>query len=54
MSATKKYASVILPLPVESTFTYVIPEAMESTLRIGCRVLVQFGAKHFYTGIVED
>lgn len=47
------YASVILPLPVEATFTYIVPEAMKHTLQIGCRVLVQFGARHFYTGIVE-
>ena len=53
MKSTTGYASVILPLPVEATFTYIIPQSMVNTLQPGCRVLVQFGARHFYTGIVE-
>ena len=53
MKSTTGYASVILPLPVEATFTYIIPQSMANTLQPGCRVLVQFGARHFYTGIVE-
>ena len=48
-----KYADIILPLPLYSTFTYSIPEEYESQLRIGFRVLVQFGRKKFYTGIVS-
>ncbi len=53
MSNTTRYAGVILPLPVEATFTYIIPPEMQASLQIGCRVLVQFGPRHFYTGIVE-
>ena len=49
-----KYADVILPLPLQGTFTYSIPEDMESVITRGCRVLVQFGKKKFYTGIVVD
>lgn len=48
-----KYAEVLLPLPLYSTFTYVIGEDMESDIKVGSRVLVQFGKKKFYTGIVE-
>lgn len=45
------YAEVILPLPIYSTFTYFVPEGMEN-ICIGSRVLVQFGRRKFYTGIV--
>ena len=48
------FAQVILPLPFDRTFTYRIPEGMESELAVGCRVLVPFGAKKYYTAIVES
>ncbi len=47
------FAEIILPLPLYSTFTYVIPEEMQKDLQKGSRVLVQFGKKKYYTGIVE-
>ncbi len=47
------FAEIILPLPLYSTFTYVIPEEMQHDLQKGSRVLVQFGKKKYYTGIVE-
>lgn len=47
-----RYAEVLLPLPIYGSFTYRIPEAMSEQLRIGSRVLVQFGRKKCYTGIV--
>ncbi len=47
------FAEIILPLPLYSTFTYAIPEEMERDLQKGSRVLVQFGKKKYYTGIVE-
>ncbi|MDE6298164.1 MAG: primosomal protein N', partial [Muribaculaceae bacterium] len=43
----------LLPLPLYSTFTYIVPEEMESSLQVGSRVLVQFGRKKFYTAIVD-
>lgn len=46
------FADVILPLPLYSTFTYRIPEHMVSGIKIGSRVLVQFGRKKYYTAIV--
>ncbi|MBD5370086.1 MAG: primosomal protein N' [Bacteroides sp.] len=46
------YAEVILPLPLYSTFTYAIPQEMAEDTRVGSRVLVQFGRRKFYTGIV--
>ncbi len=46
------YADVILPLPLQDTYTYAIPQDMESGICRGCRVVVQFGAKKVYTAIV--
>ena len=47
------YAEVILPLPLYSKFTYSIPPDLQGDLQPGVRVLVQFGAKKYYTGIVS-
>lgn len=46
------YADVILPLPLYSTFTYEVPEQLQSQTTIGCRVLVPFGNSGCYTAIV--
>ena len=48
-----KYAEVILPLPLYSTFTYGICENDISKVKVGSRVIVPFGRKKFYTGIVS-
>ncbi|MDE6558694.1 MAG: primosomal protein N', partial [Muribaculaceae bacterium] len=48
------FAEVILPLPLYSTFTYSIPAEMSGDVHVGSRVLVQFGARKFYTGIVLE
>ena len=48
------FAQVILPLPFDRTFTYRIPDGMEGDIAVGCRVLVPFGAKKYYTAIVES
>lgn len=47
------YAEVLLPLPLNATFTYRVPEAMRYLLAIGSRVVVPFGTKKFYTAIVR-
>ncbi len=47
-----RYAEVILPLGLNATFTYIIPDDMEGTPVIGSRVIVQFGSKKFYTAII--
>lgn len=52
MSST--YAEVILPLPLQSTFTYHIPDELNGKIKIGHRVIVPFGMKKFYTGIVSS
>ncbi len=47
------YAEIILPLPIYGTFTYEIPEDKLPLVQAGVRVLVQFGNKKYYTGIVQ-
>ena len=47
------YADIILPLAVRGKFTYAIPEDLLDLVRPGIKVLVQFGSKNFYTGIVS-
>lgn len=48
------FVEVILPLPLNATFTYSVPESMEAQLHIGTRVVVPFGRRKFYTGIVAS
>ena len=49
-----KYADVILPLPLENSYTYSIPSDLEQAVIPGCRVIVHFGKKRYYTAIVMD
>ena len=48
----KKYVDVIVPLPIASQYTYSLPAEWEESVREGCRVVVSFGRKKFYTAIV--
>lgn len=48
------YAEIILPLPLNALYTYRIPEPMTDQIKVGSRVIVQFGAKKLYTGIVSS
>ena len=47
------FADIILPLAVKGTFTYGIPEELKGSISIGSRVLVQFGKRKLYSGIVS-
>lgn len=48
----KKFVDVIVPLPIAGQYTYSIPVEMEGMVQTGCRVVVPFGRKKFYTAIV--
>lgn len=50
----EKFVDVILPLPLNACFTYALPPDMDGEVQIGCRVVVSFGKKKFYTGIVRN
>ena len=45
------YVDVILPLPLEGTFTYSVPEPMVAQVRMGMRVLVPLGRSKTYTAM---
>ena len=46
------FADVILPLPLDGTFTYSLPPQWQECVKPGCRVLVSFGRSKHYVGIV--
>lgn len=46
-----RYVDVILPVPLEGTFTYSVPENKADDVRFGVRVLVPFGKSKRYVGI---
>jgi primosomal protein N' (replication factor Y) len=48
---TDLYAEIALPLPLNQTFSYLVPEHMREGLAPGMRAVVPFG-KRFLTGIV--
>ena len=48
----ERYADVLVPLPVEGTFTYRVPAELDGKLKAGHRVLVPFGSRKFYTAVV--
>ena len=48
------YIDVILPVPLDGTFTYSVPQPLEGQVRVGVRVLVPFGRSKTYVGIVAS
>lgn len=49
------YADIVVPVPLNASFTYAVPAAIAASgLQRGSRVLVPFGSRHLYTGIVEE
>ena len=47
------FCNVALPVPLRTTFTYVVPEAMRGTVQPGSRVLVPFRNKSLVGVVVE-
>lgn len=46
------FVEVILPLPLPNVYTYRVQTELMDEIAIGKRVIVQFGARKFYTAIV--
>ncbi|HNX56096.1 MAG TPA: primosomal protein N' [Prolixibacteraceae bacterium] len=46
------FADVILPLPLDYRFTYRIPAAFQDRVKVGARVIVQFGKRKFFSALV--
>ena len=49
-----QYVQVVLPLAVAGSFTYTLPPEFAEKVQVGSRVVVQFGTRRYYTGIVLD
>lgn len=48
----KRFADVIVPLPILGHYTYAIPSGLEEKVCAGIRVIVPFGKKKYYTALV--
>ena len=51
-SISMRYVDVILPVPLDGTFTYTIDTDKASRCAVGMRVLVPFGPTKTYAGVV--
>jgi len=54
MNAGSLFADLILPLPLAGLFTYSIPCELQNEVAVGKRVVVSFGSKKIYSGIVRN
>lgn len=46
------FAEVLLPLPVPKAYIYRVPQELNELLQAGHRVIVQFGPRKVYSGII--
>ena len=44
---------VVLPLPLDQAFTYLVPDDLADEAQMGCRVLVPFGPRRL-TGLIVE
>jgi len=51
LAETPVYCDVSLPIPIDTAFTYRLPETLRRRVQPGCRVLVPFGSRKL-TGVV--
>ena len=57
MPDTPRYVEVAVPLGVQGTFTYAVPESLRGDIRVGSRVEVPYGSRlttGFVTAIVGE
>lgn len=52
-TGTPRYARVVLPIPVDQSFTYEIPGTLRGRVRVGQRVEVPFGKRRLNGVVVE-
>ena len=53
MSNQTTYIDVILPLALPQAYTYAVPFDLVEFIKIGQRVIVQFGKNRFYSAIIK-
>ncbi len=49
-----RFAELLLPVPIDKRFTYRIPYEWNDVVRIGQRVIVQFGDRKILTGVIAN
>ncbi len=54
MSSQITYVDVILPLALPQAYTYAVPIDLVPFVKIGQRVIVQFGKNRFYSAIIKS
>jgi primosomal protein N' (replication factor Y) len=47
------FVDVLLPVPLPGTFTYRVPYELNDSVSVGMRVVIQFGQKKIYTGLIR-
>ena len=52
--AAEVFAEILLPLALETTYTYKVPEELQSEATFGKRVEVQFGNRKRYSGLIVN
>lgn len=52
MNSKPKYADILLPVPLADSYTYGLPGEIEGSAIPGARVIVPFGTRKWYTGII--
>ena len=50
-AASVEYCQIALPVPLDRTFTYLVPEGLRDRELVGCRALVPFGRRK-HVGVV--
>lgn len=48
------FADVVLPLHLPKAYTYRVPFELNESVAVGKRVIVQFGKRKIYSGVVKD
>lgn len=48
----ERYVDVILPIPLDSCLTYLLPSELCAQAQVGCRAIVPLGKRKFYTAII--
>src|SRR6187399_1023936 len=53
-SSAEVFAEILLPLALETTYTYEVPEDLQQEAAFGKRVEVQFGNRKRYSGLIVN
>lgn len=53
MSSPSPFAEIIIPLAVGGVYTYALPEHLQERVKPGSRVLIPFGKRRIYTGVIS-